>query len=317
MSDVEIDFPDMREDLKEEIRKDLEWLEEKGVNMFQRGAREMNLLNPYFGFRASADPNRLNERGVHSIWMSAGVERISVHILPFGYARSTEINKATPDMTLKELTGVRDMLQSMVAEKKKELDEYSQNPPLDELLPEISRWAAEVAAAAGPQYKAEIRTGRRACDSVDYKAVVVTDRGDQLGSIPLRQDRFGMLTYNIQIPLSGQYAEDFKLDVKDFKNQLHKAIEEVARKRIVIPSGNEKRISSPEITRDGRGGFYVNCRIDGEQQMRTRLDNRDVSRVVNTTRDGYHWDAMVFELAAKYYKDALDNRRERDIGRTR
>lgn len=120
-------------------------------------------------------------------------------------------------MTVEELAGVRDMLRFMVAEKKKELDEYSRNPPLDELLPEISRWAAEVAAAAGPQYKAEVCTGRRACDAADYKAIVVTDRGDQLGSIPLRQDRFGMLTYNIQIPSSGQYAEDFKLDVKDFK----------------------------------------------------------------------------------------------------
>lgn len=305
----------MKNKLKEDISNDLQWLEDKGVNMFQYGAREMNLLNPYFGYRASADPNRLNEQGVHSIWMSAGAENISVKILPYGYGRGTEIRKETRDMTVEELTGVRDMLRFMVAEKKKELDEYSRNPTLDELLPEISRWAAEVAAAAGPHYKAEVCTGRRACDAADYKAIVVTDRGDQLGSIPLRQDRFGRLTYNIQIPLNGQYAEDFKLDVKDFKNQLHKAIEEVARKRIIIPTGNEKRISFPEITRDGQGGFYVNCRIDGMQQMRARLDDRDVSRVVNTTKGGYYWDAMVFELAAKYYKNSLDNSREMKLGR--
>ena len=66
----------MKNKLKEDISNDLQWLEDKGVNMFQYGAREMNLLNPYFGYRASADPNRLNEQGVHSIWMSAGAENI-------------------------------------------------------------------------------------------------------------------------------------------------------------------------------------------------------------------------------------------------
>ena len=100
----------------------------------------------------------------------------------------------------------------------------------------------------------------------------------------------------------GNYEELINYYGEDFFNDFLK--EEVVEKNRLA-----ERITDINIYSGKDGNMYVRCKIDEEQQMGQKLSKKDVL--------SFGDDTDRVELAARYFKDALDNAQERNQGMKR
>lgn len=110
------------------------------------------------------------------------------------------------------------------------------NPKLEDIIPELERWAKKCTATAGAGYTARVDFGKRSCDKEKYYAIVIEKDGMQLGTIPLRQDRYGKLSHNVQIPLCGEWDRDRELRMDNCLDLIRKGIESIIGEHIVVDS---------------------------------------------------------------------------------
>lgn len=289
-----------------QIQQYLDKFKELGINGYQHDFEMMKLLNPYFGFNNITVSRYQNGYGVRDIWMRGGADRIQVQVNPRGYGGESQLVK-TPKMTDVQLKGVFDFVKRLHDERLAEIQRYKTNPKLQTLFPEIEKFARQCMSAAGKQYKATLSVGRRQCDGPEeYHALVIKEEGNQLGSIPLRQDKWRMLQYNIHTPSGGSYTNDFELFPEKWQAQLKQAMEEIVGFTI-----NMNYVNSPVqdivVAKNVRDEWFITCRIDGEQQLRKKLSVADkdtyLSKKYNSTQ--YYVDELKHEMADKYFKNEI------------
>ena len=63
-------------------------------------------------------------------------------------------------------------------------------------------------------------------------------------------------------------------------------------------------VSKVEVNKNYRDEFYISCKINGEQQLRKKLTDKDKSDYLSTKWNStpYYLDVTKRELAEKYYK---------------
>lgn len=210
-----------------EIERYLSEFDNLDINTFQYH-EDIYKMNPYFGYRENAYP-----RGIHSIWMAAGYDRITVEILPRGYGSKEERIEGR-NFNRKQLTGVYYYIKSLYERRLKELEEDGQNKSLDELLPEIGEFAQRCVDTLKANFKTEIKYGRRQSVSYSYYSIIVSRGKDDYGYIRLIQDNFGALKYNVLIPGCGEYAKDIKFKYENMEDVIKEAISEIVGKKIVL-----------------------------------------------------------------------------------
>ena len=296
-----------RTDLERQIQTLLNDFEPLYINTFRSNKDEMNLLNPYFGYGSKDNTDGLNTRGVQSIWMAAGVERLNIKVLPRGYGGDDKTLQ-TADLSNRQLDGVLALVQKLHTDRKNEIARVASNPPLQELLPKINDWAKRCIRVAGKEFSIELSEGRRACDSPQkYHALVVEKEGWQIGSIPLRQDKWGMLEYNVQVPLGGSYMNDFEMTPDNWQDKIKAAVEEIIGKRINMEYENSPA-QNIVIDKNRYGEYYITCEIDGVPMRAKSLDFDDRDKYLanylnHRTNDV---EALKRELVAKYFKDSIE-----------
>jgi hypothetical protein len=154
---------------------------------------------------------------------------LGVKVLPYGFWRNDEINYKTNDLSMKQLEGIYALLSKIIADREEEIKVQMSNKPLEEIIPEIDKIAEEYLKNK-PRYTAKVSYGSRQTDG-DYKyyALVVYEKGSQIGSVSLKQDSYGAYEYNVRIPLCGEWIRDCELKYSTLKEQIEEAIEEIIR----------------------------------------------------------------------------------------
>lgn len=296
-----------REELLQEIQSYLDKFKELNINAFQRGMEEMNILNPYFGFKPVTEYQYRNGYGVNSIWMSAGAERLQVGTHMFGYG-GEERKYSTQSMTDHNLEGIRLMVKSLYDKRMKDIELTQANPKLEELLPEIGDWAKRCIAIAGKDLSVEIGHGRRQSDGPQpYHALVVCDKGYQIASIPLRQDEYGKLMCRVNHPLYGSSGEYDEFTPDNWKDKIHEALEGAVGLRINMERENSP-VRNPEITVNYWGVYTITCDIDGQKQLRKPLKDGDRSDYIcrKDISRGFYMLEHRYDLAEKYFKTEIE-----------
>lgn len=291
-----------RNELLEEIKSYQAQFKELGINNFQCDNDKMNILNPYFGYGTLTGHQQNNGYGVRSLWMAIDDRRMSVEARPQGYA-GKEVSFETKNMTERQLDGIRVLLKNLCEERIKDIQRTQGYPKLETLLPEINEYAQRCIKAAGEKYSVQLSKGRRQCDGPnDYHALVIEDEGWQIGSIPLRQDENGKLTCNSQRPLCGE-SGDSELTPDDWQDTIKAAIEKIVGGCIYLELADSP-VSKVNVDKNFRDEYYISCQINGEQQLRKKLTDKDrdsyLSIKWNST--AYYLDVIKRELAEKYYK---------------
>lgn len=180
----------------------IERMRELDINDYQ-GGTIINRLNPYFGCSATGTTNGINSKGYSSLWMRAGAYRILLSGHPNGYG-CKEKHIYFKDMTEKQREGVFLFCLSLVEDRERQIEQWKNNPELDDILPEVEAWAKEFVAEHYPKNSVQLAYGCRQCDGgVKYYAL----KFDNGASIPLGKDKHGMLWCREQAPLAGQSSE--------------------------------------------------------------------------------------------------------------
>ena len=292
-----------RKDILDSIQSYLDKFDELHINDFQHGLDRMNILNPYFGFGPVTERMYNNGYGIQSIWLGGGAEHLLARAYPDGYRRG-EKEYSTPGMNVRNLEGVLQLVSTLYEDRLKDIDRTRANPKLETMLPEIGKWAARCIAIAGRQYRVSLNVGRRACDGPqDYHALVIEEDGCQLGSIPLRQDRWGKLLYNVQRPLYGSYLSDSEFTPDNWKDKILHALQVAAGTRIRLER-LDSPVRNPSVGKNCRGEYFITCEIAGVAQCRKCLsedDRLDYIRCRDIS-NGFYLGDKRFELAEKYYK---------------
>lgn len=294
-----------RKELLNSIHSYLDKFKELNINNFQHEREKMNILNPYFGYKPVSSYEYNNGYGVRSLWMAGDSNRMVVEARPRGYG-GNEVRFETDKMTERQLDGIRILLKTLCEERMKEIERTQGNPKLETLLPEIDKYAQRCIKAAGELFSVQLTKGRRQCDGPhEYHALVIEKEGWQIGSIPLRQDSFGKLTYNSQRPLCGE-SGDMEFTPEDWQDKIKGALEEVVGGRIYMELANSP-VSKVEVSKNYRDEFYISCKINGEQQLRKKLTDKDRSDYLSTkwNSTAYYLDVTKRELAEKYYKTEI------------
>ena len=295
-----------RNELLKEIKSYRDQFDELGINTFQHDDEKMNILNPYFGYGTLTTYQQNNGYGVRSLWMAKGDNRMVVDAQPRGYG-GKEVSFETKNMTERQLEGIRVLLKTLCEERIKEIERTKTNPKLETLLPEIDAYAQRCMMAAGEKYSVTMGRGRRQCDGPgDYDALVVLEDGWQIGSIPLRQDKNGKLTYNYQKPLCGETGSK-EFTPENWQDKIKDAIECVIGSRIYMEK-LESPISKIEVSKNYREDYYISCRINGEQQLRKKLEEKDKDSYLSTrwNSTAYNLEVAKYKLAEKYYKPEIE-----------
>ena len=294
-----------REELLKEIKSYQAQFKEWYINFFQHEREKMNILNPYFGYKPVSSYEYNNGYGVRSLWMAGDSNRMVVEARPRGYG-GNEVRFETDKMTERQLDGIRVLLKTLCEERLKDIERTQANPKLETLLPEIDKYAQRCIKAAGELFSVKLTKGRRQCDGPDeYHALVIMKEGWQIGSIPLRQDSFGKLTYNSQKPLCGE-SDDMEFTPENCQDKIKGALEEVVGGRIYMELADSP-VSKVEVSKNYRDEFYISCKINGEQQLRKKLTDKDRSDYLSTkwNSTAYYLDVTKRELAEKYYKTEI------------
>lgn len=212
------------------------------LNNIQRGLQRMELLelrkqvndpqdlkplNPLFGYSEAAATAGINRKGVSAVWMDSGADRLKVKVLPRGYA-GDEIYISVNDLDNKQLKGIADMINNLCHKRVQDHKRTEANPNLKDILPQLERWAQKcVSAIPGGKYTAALSYGKRAVDNDNYHAIVVNEGKWQIGSIPLRQDKYGRLTYNEHSPVAGEWGENEELVLQKCLAQIKESIRSI------------------------------------------------------------------------------------------
>ena len=309
-----------RDELLKEIQSYLDKFDDLNINTFQRGMEEMNILNPYFGFKQVTEYQYHNGYGVNSIWMSAGAGRLQASSRMYGYG-GDERNYTTANMTDRNLEGVREMVKSLYEKRMKDIERTQANPKLEELLPEIGEWAKRCIAIAGKDFSVAVGHGRRQSDGPQpYHALVVCDKGYQIASIPLRQDAYGKLMCRVNHPLYGSSGEYDEFTSENWKDKIHEALEGAVGLRINMER-EDSPVRNPEINVNYWGVYTITCEIDGQKQLRKQLKDGDRSDYIcgKDISRGFYMLERRYDLAAKYFKNeislAMDSIQSRGMGR--
>ena len=304
-----------RNELLKEIKSYQAQFKELGINSFQHSNEKMNILNPYFGFGTLTAYQQNNGYGVRSLWMAMDDSRMVVDTQPRGYT-GEEVKFETKNMTERQLDGIRVLLKNLCDERIKEIERTQANPKLETLLPEINQYAQQCVKAAGEIYSVELCKGRRGCDGPnEYHALVIEKEGWQIGSIPLRQDSKGKLTYNVQIPLCGE-SGDNEFTPENWQDEIKGAMEEVVGGRIYMELADSP-VKKVQIEKNYRDDYYISCKIEGEQQLRKKLTDKDKSSYLSTKWNSkpYYEDVARRQLAEKYYKSEIEMAKDRSVSR--
>ena len=295
-----------RKKLLDEIQNYLDRFKELSINSFQCGYVTAEVLNPYFNFKDYTERHYTNGYGVRSAWMAGGSERILVEIQPNGW-RGDEQRINTEQMTLKQLEGVHQLVKTLYENRLKEIERTQANPKLETLLPDIKGFAERCQKAVGELYSIELSKGRRQYDRQDYHALVIEKEGWQIGSVPLRQKNDGMLTYNVQKPLGGEYAKDMEFMPDNWQLKIKEALEEIIGGRIYLEMADTP-ISKVKVDVNYRDEYYISCRINGVQQLRKKLLDKDKSSYLSVKWNStpYYLEVEKRQLAEKYYKTEIE-----------
>lgn len=296
------------EELKKEIQQYLDKFKELDINDYRHEQEEMNILNPYFGYSPKPNYWTSDSRGIRDIWMSAGVERLALTVVPSN-SSGKNLYLKTGDLTVKQLEGVHALVKKLHDDRLTEIARTGAYPQLDDLLPKVKELAALWSLAVAPKCEIKLGEGRRQCDGPgDYYALVVKKDGWQKGSIPIRQDKWGMLTYNVQIPLAGSYLNDMELLPEKLEEQLKAAVEEVLGHPVNLDRIN-RPLKDVVVDKKYRGNWYITCKIDGQQQLRKNLTPSDrdtyLYRKLNTSNE-YYIDELKYQMAEKYYATEVE-----------
>ena len=295
-----------RNEILQEIKSYQHQFNELGINSFQHRYEAMNILNPYFGYKKMTNYEHNSGWGVNSLWMAIDDDRMIVKAHPRGYG-GNEVKFETHNMSLRQLEGICELLKTLTEERLKDIQRTQSNPKLETLLPEIKEWAERCVKIAGKDLSVELGYGRRTCDGpYSYHALVVYDRGDQVGSIPLRQDKNGKLTYNTQRPLCGESGYEEFTPV-DWKDKIKAALEEISRCRINMDR-EDSPVRNPEVIVNYNRQYAITCEIDGQRQMRKYLNDNDRMDYLRCedVAGGFYLQERRYELAEKYFKHEIE-----------
>ena len=131
------------------------------------------------------------------------------------------------------------LLKTLFDERKQDIQRTQANPKLDTILSVINDYAQLCIRAAGEKYSVQLSKGRRQCDGPDeYHALVVKEEGSQIGSIPLRQDKYGKLGYNVQRPLYGAYDKDMEFTPENWKYSSVNSLKNITRVKLKWQTNN-------------------------------------------------------------------------------
>ena len=294
-------------ELLKNIQSYIDKFKELGINDFQHDLDRMNILNPYFGFDPVTERMYHNGYGVNSIWMGRGADRLQAEAHPYGYGRGVK-QYSTLNMTDKNLEGVLQLAKTLYADRVKDIERTQANPKLETLLHNIEKYAGQCMDVAGKQYKVSLSVGRRVCDGAHkYHALVVEEDGWQVGSIPLRQDKWGKLLYNIQSPLNGSYDRDLEFTPDDWKEKIRESLEEAAGTRI-NPDRINSPVRNPHVAKNYNGQYFITCEIAGNTQCRKYLNDNDKLDYIRCKdiSKGFYLGDLRYELAEKYFKSEIE-----------
>lgn len=227
-----------REKIMDAIRSDLQYMIINKMPEYQWGLdmqQTTEELAPLFGYQGSGERKKDIKVGLNHL-----AEDIGIHIYPgggFGYKYLQP-----KDLTDKQLAGLQGLMHRCVLRHYVDTQRTASNPRLKDILPELESWAKKCAAAAGADYTARLDFGKRASDTgIDpYHAIVVEKAGTQVGTIPLRQDRYGKLAHNVQIPLCGQWDKDIELRMDNCHTLIRKGIESIVGMHLHVSSMKER-----------------------------------------------------------------------------
>lgn len=307
---------------REEILKDIQnWLDgiqkyldkfkDLNINSFQHELKEMNMLNPYFGYKEMTDREFNNGYGVRDIWMAAGANNLRVTAKPHGYMGKA-VDYSSSDMNEYQLEGVYNMVKSLHDNRVKEIERTQKNPKLETLLPEIKDWAERHMAIAGSKYKVSLEFGRRQSDgNHPYHALVLEKEGWQIGSIPLRQDSYGKLTCKSQKPLCGETG-GIEFTPENWKDIISQTIQEIAGTKINMER-EKSPVRNPEIIINRWGEYHITCEVDGRPQGRKPLTKEDRMEIIRC-RDiskGFYLGELKYDLANKYFNHEITLAKDR------
>ena len=306
-----------RNELLQEIQSYLDKFRDLNINTFQRRMEDMNILNPYFGFKQMTEYQYHNGYGVNSIWMAGGAGDLHVKAHMFGYG-GDERKYDTRNMTDRNLMGVRELVKTLYDRRIKDIERTQANPKLEELLPEIENWAKRCIRIAGKDFSVAVGYGRRQSDGPQpYHALVVCEKGDQIASIPLRQDEYGKLLCRVNHPLYGSSGEYDEFTPDNWKDKIHEALEGAVGLRINMERENSP-VRNPEITVNYWGVYTITCEIDGQKQFRKPLKDGDRSDYIcrKDISRGFYILEHRYDLAEKYFKNEIARARDRSETRS-
>ena len=296
-----------REELLKEIKSYQAQFKELGINNFQHGYEKMNILNPYFGFKNITSRDYNNGYGVGSIWMALDDSRMTVEAYPHGYS-GNKVRIETDKMTERQLEGIRVFVKTLCEERREDIRRTQANPKVETLFPAINEYAQLCIRAAGEKYSVKLSKGRRQCDGPDeYHALVVKEEGSQIGSIPLRQDKYGKLGYNVQRPLYGAYDKDMEFTPENWKDKIKEAMEEIVGGKIYLELADSP-VNKVVVDKNYKDEYYITCKINGEQQLRKKLQGRDKDDYLCTKWNStpYYLEVFKRRLAENYYKSEIE-----------
>lgn len=114
------------------------------------------------------------------------------------------------------------------------------NPKLEVVLPVLKKWAEKCVTAIDKNYSAKLDFGKKINEHEKYHAIVVEKDGKQLGFIPIRQNKEGVLTHNVQIPMCEGWKQDLELRMDNCFTLIRKGLESIVGEHIVVSSMVER-----------------------------------------------------------------------------
>lgn len=223
-----------RQDILDKIKAGLRQMDKLGIPTFLADKELLGQkLNPYFGYRECQGRNLATYRGITSVWMAGGADRISVNAFPTGYGGKERLME-TPELSDRMLEGISAVIDHLCRERIAERERTAANPRLEDLLPQLELWAQKCAKVTGPEYSVRLQFGKRQADTSrpEYHSLVVYEDRWQIGDIPLHQDSYGKLSYNVSKPLCGSWDTEEELLPERMFDQIREGVQSIVGKSI-------------------------------------------------------------------------------------
>ena len=259
-----------REEILNKIQQCLDFMDKWDINTYRSGSRDMNALNPAFGYRNTDNTTNLSRvRGVMSIWMRNGAKDMTVHTMPRGYSGSDRDFK-TRDLNDKQLSAILSMVQNVCKRELDKLKQAAMNPDLKDMVPHIQAWSKKCAAAVSPKHSSFVSLGKRAYETQKYHAILILEENDQIASISLKQDSSGKIWYNERTPLGGELAHDLELPVKSMFQSIKESFESLTNTTFSLDDRQEREklteFLKNKIRQWQESGMNHTLNINGKEQ---------------------------------------------------